>query len=303
MSQTLSFSYVKNVMPEEPSRVYLELKSKGDYMKNSKLLIAVSALTVAALTLTGCSNNSSNSPVAQDSAFNEFGEPSVPGEYGFGISGQTLPEVNQSGRNLAFDDRIMAGVCQSVEAFETGVYRAGGEDPKTLDRPDLISSLRLKMISMQSSLSDYPEMDIFLQGAKEKLADPGQNTSYFKMLQNTCVPYNAMLTRTIANWVEPTKVGPSGCWRSGRPKNLFAELQEKVDGEWVTIDVVSGFKKGVGGCTDKEYPYGYETEYTFWEPAEIRWRVTLLDGGRFDNGTREDLSDPITVSPGQVTAW
>lgn len=261
-------------------------------------------MTAAALALAGCSSNSSDSPVAQDSAFNELGEPSVPGEYGYGVSGKMLPEVNQSGRNLSLDDSVMTSVCQTVEAFETGIIRRGGESPKNLDRPDLVSLLRLQVETItRSTLSDYPEFEIYRQGILEKLADPGQNTAYFKMLQKTCVPYNAMLTRTIANWVEPTKVGPSSCWYSGRPKNLFAELQEKVDGEWVTIDIVSGFKKGVGGCTDKEYPYGYETKYTFWEPAEIRWRVTLLDGGRFDNGTREDLSDPITVSPGQVTVW
>ena len=271
--------------------------------KTTRLLSMAAVLTAFSLALVGCSQNGSTSPVAQDAAFSEDGEPTTPGDYGYGISGEMLPAVNQSGRNLAYDDSIMASVCQSVEAFETGIYRAGGEEPATLDRPDLVSGLRLRMISMQSSLSDYPEMDVFLQGTKEKLADPSQNSPYFKMLLKTCVPYNAMLTRTIANWVEPTVVGPSGCWSSGRPKNLYAQLQEKVDGEWVTIDVVSGFEEGVGGCTDKEYPYGYQTTYTFWEPAEIRWRVTLLDGGKFNNGKKEDLSDPVTVTPGQTTVW
>jgi hypothetical protein len=123
------------------------------------------------------------------------------------------------------------------------------------------------------------------------------------MLLKACEPYKALLTRTINNWVDSTAVGPGSCWYSGDPKNLVAYLQKKVDGDWVTIETVVGFKKGISECSDKKYPYGYETTHTFWHSTEIRWLVKALDGTTFDNGHKEDISDTQTVGPGQSSVW
>jgi hypothetical protein len=267
-------------------------------------ILAISVVSVSALILTGCSGGSPASPVAQDVSFDDSGEPKTPGDYGFGVSGAVLPAINQNGDNLTDDDAVMAEVCQYVEAFETGTLRQGGEKPQTLKREEQVSDFRIWVLgNLSSSKSDYPEFDIYLTGAKERLADPSSNSTYYKALTKTCIPYNAMLTRTIAGWVEPTAVGPGNCWYSGDPKNLRAVLQKKEGSSWVTIETVTGFKKGVPSCSDKKYPYGYSTSHTFWESTEIRWVVTTLDGTRFDNGTKQDVSESITVTAGQSTVW
>lgn len=267
---------------------------------------AIAAIASAALFfVTGCSNGGgASSPVSQQANFGEDGEPTNPGEYGYGVSGLMLPAINQNGENLADDDAVMAEVCQYVEAFDTGTLRAGGESPKELSRDELISDYRTWVLNnLKGASSYYPEFEIYLQGAKEKLADPSHTSDYYSMLINACGPYKAMLTRTIAGWVNPTAVGPGNCWYSGRPSNLRATLQKLVDTEWVTIETVTGFKKGNPSCTDKKYPYGYSTTHTFWESAEIRWVVTTLDGSGFDNGTKRDISDTTTVAPGQSSVW
>ncbi|MFM1954547.1 MAG: hypothetical protein RL118_738 [Actinomycetota bacterium] len=273
-------------------------------IRSIKLIgIALGALLVTG-TLAACSSSASDSPVNQTAAFDESGEPTTPGEYGYGVSGSMLPAWNEDGDNLSDDDEVMADVCQYVEAFETGTLRMGGADAVVLERDELIADFRLNVLaSLKYSIGDYPELDIYFQGAKEKLADPGQNTQYYQMLLKTCGPYNAMLTRTIANWVEPTTLGPDGCWTTGKPKNLIAYLQKKDGQKWVNIETVIGFTKGEGGCTDKDYPYGYSTTHTFWHDTEVRWVVKTLDGTKFNDGTKQNISDTLLITAGQASAW
>ena len=217
-------------------------------------LLLVGLSLVASISLSSCSTPLGPSYSADDP--------------GFGITGAPLPDYNYfGGAQLSDADVAMSVACQNLDAFETGTVISEGED-LTPEPQVLKTNFRTYAVTtLDIYKDDFPELEIYYQGAIEKLADPGSNPEGYRSFIEFCAPYVALVKRTDEIWTEPVTLEQDYCW-SG--KDIRHTLQVRLNGQW--LDVGGGVAKKSESCSDKKYPWLVtESFVTYDQSWQLRW--------------------------------
>ena len=219
-----------------------------------KKLLVVGLSLVASISLSSCSTPLGPSYSADDP--------------GFGITGAPLPDYNYfGGAQLSDADVAMSVACQNLDAFETGTVISEGED-LTPEPQVLKTNFRTYAVTtLDIYKDDFPELEIYYQGAIEKLADPGSNPEGYRSFIEFCAPYVALVKRTDEIWTEPVTLQQDYCW-SGN--DIRHTLQVRLNGQW--LDVGGGVSKKSESCSDKKYPWLVtESFVTYDQSWQLRW--------------------------------
>ncbi len=218
---------------------------------------------------------------------------------GFGINGDPLPDFNYfGGARLADADIAMSVACQNLDGFETGTIISNGED-LTPEPQVLKTNFRTYAVTtLDIYKDDYPELEIYYQGAIEKLADPSSNPEGYRSFKEFCAPYIALAKRTDEIWTEPVKVDQKVCWDG---VNVRATLQVRLDGSWLTINSAKPAKDPL--C-DSDYPYSISVEQSLYgQSHEMRWLLRPADGYDTVGGEKEFFYTFSIDSFGAISNW
>lgn len=258
-------------------------------MKSLKIFAAATITAALAISLTACSPGI-KFPFDDPKATFES-----PSGFGYGLSGDELPDfVTIEMDNIDVNDGFMMTACQHMEAFETGTVRNfSGEIANSPGEAK--DDYRIMVLGFLEYLhDDYPETRNYYSGALAHLTDPDKQVENYDSFKKVCLPYLALVTRSIAEYREPISIEPSSCWTSGNPSNIRVALEKKVDDEWVEIKTTSMAKDS--SC---ESAYPYSGEGVVYSPHEdlttMRWHYTLKDGGTFNDGTSDSYDSEFKV--------
>lgn len=219
---------------------------------------------------------------------------------GFGISGAALPDFDYfGGARLAEDDVGMYVACQYLNGYETGTVISDGEDISP--EPDVSkSNFRTFSVKTLEIYKDaYPELQIYYQGAIEKLADPSSSPEGYESFQKFCEPYIALAQRTDELWTEPVLIDQNGtCWDG---VNVRGTLQVRLDGKWLNL---GSAKPEKSDSCDSDYPYSISLQKSLYGTShQMRWLLRPANGYDLVGGESEFFYTFDVDSSGFISNW
>ena len=203
-------------------------------MKLFKLAAITSALTLA---LTGCSGVPGLIPEEPVSMI--------------GLTGADLTSVAKFD-DMNVDDKLMFWSCRQLHAYQTDESIDDSGEVSTLNPGEGKSFMRgMGLDQLNMLVGDYPEVQIYIDGVTQELADEESSDPGFDSFVKVCKTYSEVQKNVELHYVAPIKLN-SNCWDG---KNIKVTVQEKVGEEWVNTYSKKGLVKS-DHC-ESDYPWGF----------------------------------------------
>ena len=244
-------------------------------MKLFKLAAVATALT---LSLTACSGVPSLIPEEPVSMI--------------GLTGADLTDVVKFD-DMNVDDQLMFWSCRQLHAYQTDESVDDSGEVSALnpgEGKDFLRGMGLDQLNML--VGDYPEVQIYIDGVTQELADSESNDKGFESFVKACKTYEAVQTNIQDNYAPPITVN-AGCYNTPDVKATF---QEKIGETWDTSGIQPKLKK-IDYC-GSDYPYGanFIVSRSVLDPDRTFRVVYKSTNGNFSNGKRSMTSEEVILS-------
>lgn len=201
-----------------------------------KLLKVAAIASALAISLSGCSgvpNIIPEEPVSM-----------------IGLTGTDLTDVVKFD-DMNVDDQLMFWSCRQLHAFLTDESVEDSGEVSTLNPGEGKSFMRgMGLDQLNMLVGDYPEVEIYIDGVTQELADEDSNDKGFDSFVKVCKTYEEVQKNIAANYAPPVIVN-AGCYNTPDVKATF---QEKIGDSWNTSGIEGSLKK-IDYC-ESDYPYG-----------------------------------------------
>jgi hypothetical protein len=244
-------------------------------MKLFKLAAITSALTLA---LTGCSGVPGLIPEEPVSMI--------------GLTGVDLTSVAKFD-DMNVDDKLMFWSCRQLHAYQTDESIDDSGEVSTLNPGEGKSFMRgMGLDQLNMLVGDYPEVQIYIDGVTQELADEESSDPGFDSFVKVCKTYSQVQESIAANYAPPVTVN-AGCYNT---PDVKATLQEELDGSWDTSGIVPKLKK-IDYC-DSDYPYGanFVVSRSVLDSDRSFRVVYKSTDGNFSNGKSSMTSDVVILT-------